>query len=255
MKNIGKVITVILGIIAVGGVIAGIVDRREERTREREAEEQGKAFHQPYGLYEKYLKRPLDFILSAVAIIILLPLLLIIAIFVRFKLGSPVIFTQERPGRDGEIFTLRKFRSMTSEVDENGNLLPDEQRLTSFGSFLRSTSLDELLELFSILTGSMSIVGPRPLLVEYFPRYNERQKHRHDIRPGLTSLSASKKRNLASWSGKLEDDVKYTEKITFLGDLKIILDTVRIVLKRDGISSETSATMEVFMGNEEGGEQ
>ncbi len=247
MKKILKVIAVITGFMVIGGVIAGIADRKEERRRERE----GKHVHKFYGPYEKYLKRPFDFLLSAVAFVVLLPVLIVTAVLVRVKLGSPVLFSQERPGRDEKIFTLRKFRSMTDQRDENGELLPDEKRLTAFGKFLRSTSIDELPELFSIIKGDMSLVGPRPLLVGYLARYSEEQRHRHDVRPGLTSLSASKKRNLASWDEKLENDVRYVEKITFSGDLRIILDTVKIVFKRDGISSKTSATMEEFTGEGE----
>ncbi len=250
LKKIVKILLIIAAIITVGGVISGVVDRIQEKQKEQKAKAEGRSIHKPYGLYEKYIKRPMDFILSSLALVVLSPVLIITAIMVRVKLGNPVLFCQERPGRDEEIFTIRKFRTMTDQRDENGELLSDEERLTRFGKFLRSTSLDELLELWNIVNGTMSIVGPRPLLVEYLPRYNEKQHHRHDVRPGLTSLSASKKRNLALWEEKFEDDVKYTEKITFLGDLKIILDTVWIVLKRDGISSETSVTMEVFMGSE-----
>ncbi len=233
---------------AIIGALLGAVIYKEKKRKQQEARAEGK--HVPYGPYETCIKRPLDFILSLVALIILSPVLLFTAILVKIKLGSPVIFTQERPGKDEKVFKLYKFRSMSDARDENGELLPDEVRLTKFGKVLRSTSLDELPELYNILKGDMAVVGNRPLLVEYLPRYNEKQKHRHDVKPGLTSLSASKQRNLASWDEKFEDDVKYVEKITFWGDIKIILDTVAIVFKRKGISSKTSVTMEVFTGNE-----
>lgn len=200
-------------------------------------------------LYEKYIKRFLDVFLSSFAIIVLSPLLAVLALAVKIKLGSPVLFSQARPGKFGEIFVLKKFRTMTDEPDPlTGELLPDEQRLTSFGTFLRSTSLDELPELFNILKGDMSIVGPRPLLVKYLPRYNKVQLHRHDVRPGLTGFAQVNGRNAISWEEKFDMDVYYTEHISFLFDLKIILQTVKTVLCRDGISSDTYATMEEFMG-------
>ena len=201
-------------------------------------------------MYKNYLKRVMDFILSLLAIIVLSPVLLVVAVLVRTKLGSPVMFTQERPGKDEKIFKLYKFRTMTDEKDENGNLLPDEVRLTKFGKMLRSTSLDELPELFNILKGDMSIVGPRPLLVRYLPRYNAEQRRRHEVRPGLSGLAQVNGRNAITWEEKFKYDVEYVDHITFLGDWKIIFQTVWNVLKRDGISSETSATMEEFMGNE-----
>lgn len=203
-------------------------------------------------LYEKYIKRFLDVFLSSFAIIVLSPLLAVVALAVKIRLGSPVLFSQARPGKFGEIFVLKKFRTMTDEPDPlTGELLPDEQRLTSFGCFLRSTSLDELPELFNILKGDMSIVGPRPLLVRYLPRYNEKQMHRHDVRPGLTGFAQVNGRNAISWEEKFDMDVYYTEHISFLFDLKIILQTVNTVLCRDGISSDTYATMEEFMGTPE----
>ena len=201
------------------------------------------------GIYERFIKRALDMILSGIAIIILSPILLIVAILVKTKLGSPVIFKQERPGLNERIFKMYKFRSMTDAKDENGALLPDEERLTSFGKKLRSTSLDELPELFNIFKGDMSIVGPRPLMVSYLPLYNEFQKHRHDVRPGLTGLAQISGRNLLSWKERFEKDISYVENISFTLDMKIIFNTVKSVIKRDGISSNTSETMEDFMGN------
>lgn len=202
------------------------------------------------GFYEKYVKRMLDFLLALIALVILSPVILITALLVRIKLGSPVIFCQKRPGKDEKIFSMYKFRSMTDENDENGNLLPDEVRLTGFGKKLRATSLDELPELFNILKGDMSIVGPRPLLVSYLERYNEEQKHRHDVRPGLTGLAQVNGRNAISWEDKFAYDIKYINHVTFWNDLKIIFLTIHSVIKRDGISSDTSATMEEFKGSE-----
>lgn len=199
-------------------------------------------------MYRLFFKRFLDFILSLVAVIILSPIYIIVAFLVKIKLGSPVIFTQKRPGKNGKIFKMYKFRSMTSETDENGNLLPDEQRLTSFGKLLRSTSLDELPELLNILKGDMSIVGPRPLLVKYLPLYNEHQKHRHDVRPGFTGWAQCNGRNAISWEEKFDLDVYYTKHVSFLLDIKIIFKTIKTVLCREGISSETSVTMEEFRG-------
>lgn len=200
-------------------------------------------------MYRHFFKRFFDFVLSLIAIIILSPVYIIVAILVRVKLGSPVIFTQERPGKDEKIFKMYKFRSMTSETDEEGSLLPDEVRLTSFGKKLRSTSLDELPELFNILKGDMSIVGPRPLLVKYLPLYNDFQKHRHDVRPGLTGWAQVNGRNAISWEDKFRLDVEYTEKCSFFMDLKVFFKTISSVLKKEGISSDTSATMEEFKGN------
>ncbi len=203
------------------------------------------------GFYEKYIKRPQDFICALLACIVLSPVLLIVAILVRVKLGTPVMFSQERPGLNGEIFKLYKFRTMTSETDENGNLLPDEQRLTAFGKKLRATSLDELPELGCILTGKMSVVGPRPLLVKYLPLYNEHQARRHEVRPGFTGYAQANGRNALSWEQKFDMDVEYVDHITSLGDWKIIFQTVKTVLKKEGISSDTSATMEEFYGTQE----
>lgn len=203
-------------------------------------------------MYRKYIKRLLDIIISLCGIIVLSPVYLALGVLVRVKLGSPVLFRQERPGKDEKIFKLYKFRSMTDEKDADGNLLPDEERLPAFGKKLRSTSLDELPELFNILKGDMSIIGPRPLLVRYLPRYNEFQKHRHDVRPGLTGLAQTHGRNAITWEKKFEYDVEYVNKLSFALDLRIFFDTVRAVLKREGISSESSATMEEFMGAYEG---
>ena len=200
-------------------------------------------------LYEKFFKRPLDVVCSGLALVILSPVMGITAVIVRIKLGSPVLFVQERPGKDEKIFKLCKFRTMTDQRDESGKLLPDEQRLTEVGRFLRSTSLDELPSLINVFCGDMSLVGPRPLLVRYLPRYNARQHHRHDVRPGLTGYAQVHGRNTVSWEDKFEMDVYYTEHIDLRMDLTIILQTVKTVILREGISSETSATMEEFMGN------
>lgn len=201
--------------------------------------------------YEKYVKRALDFILSFLALILLSPVLLLTALLVRIKLGSPVIFCQPRPGKDEKIFNLYKFRSMTDQRDADGALLPDSQRLTPFGQFLRKTSLDELPELVNILRGDMSIVGPRPLLVKYLPLYTQQQRRRHDVRPGLTGLAQVHGRNLLSWEDKFAYDVLYTETLSLCTDIRIVLLTVKTVLSRQGISSETSSTMEEFRGTKE----
>lgn len=202
-------------------------------------------------MYAKYIKRILDFLLSLIAFIVLMPIMLTIYLLVRVKLGRPAIFKQERPGKDEKIFTLYKFRTMTDERDENGKLFPDEKRLTKFGKFLRSTSLDELPELVNIIKGDMAIVGPRPLLVEYLPLYNEEQKHRHDIRPGLTGLAQISGRNSITWEEKFKEDIEYIQKITLFKDVKIIIKTIGKVLKKEGISSNNTETMEKFKGNKE----
>lgn len=203
------------------------------------------------GFYELFIKRPQDFLCALAAIIVLSPVMAITALMVRIKLGSPIIFKQQRPGKDGKLFYLYKFRSMSDAKDKNGNLLSDEERLGSFGKRLRATSLDELPELFNILKGDMSVVGPRPLLVQYLPRYNKHQARRHEVRPGFTGLAQVNGRNSITWEEKFDWDVKYVDHVTFLGDWKIILDTVKVVFDKEGISSGTSVTMEEFMGTPE----
>lgn len=199
-------------------------------------------------MYASFLKRVFDFTLALVALLILFPILLILGVIGAIVMKGNPFFTQSRPGKNEKIFRLIKFRTMTNAKDSEGNLLPDEQRLVKYGKFLRSTSLDELPELINILKGDMAIVGPRPLLVRYLPLYNEEQRHRHDVRPGLTGYAQVHGRNAITWEEKFKLDVEYVRNITFIGDLKIIFGTVRAVLKREGISSETSATMEFFEG-------
>lgn len=235
-----KIILWIVAIATAVGVVALITDLVQKRD----------GSHKPYGPYERFIKRPLGAFLATGALIVLSPVLLVTVVLVRVKLGSPVLFTQNRPGRDGKVFKLYKFRSMTDARDENGDLLPDDQRLPAFGQKLRSTSLDELPELINIVKGDMAVVGPRPLLVKYLPRYNAHQARRHEVRPGFTGLAQVHGRNSISWEEKFDWDVKYVDHITFVGDVKIIVDTVRTVLKREGISSNTSSTMEEFMGSE-----
>lgn len=202
-------------------------------------------------MYAKYIKRVLDFVLSLMALIVLSPLLVILIILgAVFMRGNP-FFTQARPGKNEKIFKLIKFRTMDNRKDKDGKLLPDDVRLNKYGRILRSTSLDELPELINILIGDMNIVGPRPLLVKYLPRYNEEQRHRHDVRPGLTGYAQAHGRNAVTWEEKFKMDVWYTRNISFITDVKVIIDTVKVVLKRDGISSDTSATMEEFMGTKE----
>lgn len=205
--------------------------------------------HMPHGLYEKLIKRPLDILCALLAMIVFCWLYALVALLVRIKLGSPVLFRQERPGKDEKIFKLYKFRTMTDERDASGELLPDEARLTRFGRFLRKTSLDELPEAWNILKGDMSVVGPRPLLVEYLPRYSEEQRHRHDVRPGLSGLAQINGRNAVSWEEKFDMDVWYTRNISFALDTKIVFKTIRAAILREGISSATCATMEKFLGS------
>ena len=237
------ILLIVLGIVAIAAV-AGIIAFIAELFR--------RSAHKPYGPYERFIKRPLDAFLATGAIIVLSPILLVTAILVRIKLGSPVLFTQERPGYRERIFRLIKFRTMTNEKDPEGNLLPDAQRLCGYGRFLRASSLDELPELVNILKGDMALVGPRPLLVKYLPRYSEEQHHRHDVRPGLTGYAQTHGRNAVTWEEKFEMDVWYTRNISFPLDFRILLDTVGTVLKHEGIHSGTSDTMEEFMGKETG---
>lgn len=199
-------------------------------------------------MYERYVKRAMDFAIALVVLVLFWWVYAVIAILVRVKLGSPVIFAQERPGKDEKIFKLYKFRTMTDERGEDGSLLPDEARLTKFGKALRSTSLDELPELFNMLKGDMSLIGPRPLLVQYLPLYNEEQRHRHDVRPGLTGWAQVNGRNAISWEEKFEYDVEYTKKCTFAMDLRVFIATFRVLFVREGISSEGAATSLPFTG-------
>lgn len=208
--------------------------------------------HKPYGIYEKVFKRLLDVTCCFFALILIGWLMIILAVIVRIKHGTPVLFTQARPGLYGKIFKLYKFRSMTNEKDENGKLLPNEKRLTAFGRKMRSTSLDELPELFNIIKGDMSIVGPRPLLVEYLPRYNDEQKHRHDVRPGLTGYAQVNGRNAISWEEKFKLDVDYVNNITFKRDIAIVVKTFVNVIRREGINASNEAMMPEFMGTREG---
>lgn len=202
-------------------------------------------------LYRNYIKRILDVLISGTGIILLSPLYVVLWILVRSKLGTPVLFKQDRPGKNEKIFKLYKFRTMTDERDEKGNLLPDEVRLTPFGKTLRATSLDELPELFNILKGDMSLIGPRPLLVKYLPLYNEFQRHRHDVTPGLTGWAQVNGRNTISWEDKFEKDVYYVKHLSFWLDLKILFLSVAVVFGHQGISSGTDATMEAFTGTKQ----
>lgn len=194
-------------------------------------------------MYKKIFKRMLDIILSLTTIIILFPIFFLISILVLIFLGKPVFFKQSRIGKNEEKFNMYKFRTMTNKTDKKGELLPDEKRLTKFGKFLRKTSLDELPEFFNILTGKMSFIGPRPLLVEYLDYYTEEEHHRHDVRPGLTGLAQVNGRNLLSWDERFKKDIEYVNNITFVGDVKIIIKTIKTVLKHEGITDNKSATM------------
>lgn len=206
--------------------------------------------HKP-GIYEKYVKRMLDIVLSLAFILLFWWVYVIISLLVRVKLGSPVLFRQQRPGKDGKVFDMVKYRTMTDQRDEKGELLPDEMRLTKFGKLLRATSLDELPEIFLILKGDLSIIGPRPLLVSYLPLYNEHQKRRHEVKPGLTGYAQVNGRNAISWEEKFDLDVWYVDHVSFVTDIKILFKTVQVVFKRSGISSGTSETMEAFVGSKE----
>lgn len=200
-------------------------------------------------VYAKFFKRLIDFILSACAILIMGIPLLIVALLIKFKLGSPVLFKQRRPGKDGKIFEIYKFRTMTDARDTNGNLLPDNERLTNFGKLLRSTSIDELPEILNIVKGDMAIIGPRPLLEEYLPLYNEEQAHRHDVRPGLTGWAQINGRNTISWEDKFKYDVEYVRNISFMFDLKIFFLTIKKVFVREGINASAEVTMDKFRGS------
>ena len=243
MKKVLKAILLLFSVCFGLGFVVG----RSEKKNGRQGWVEG---HKPYGPYEKHVKRPLDFSFALFALILFWPIFLILAIVVRIKIGSPIMFVQERPGLNGKIFRIYKFRTMTNATDDEGNLLPDDERMTKTGSILRSISGDEVPSIINILKGDISMVGPRPLLPEYLDRYSEEQAHRHDVKPGMTGYAQTEGRNLCSWDEKFKKDVEYANHITFLGDLKIIIKTIIVVLKREGINSETSATMEAFTGNE-----
>lgn len=234
-----KIILWIIVIAACVGFIALISDLLQRQGSD----------HKPYGIYERVIKRPLDAFLATGALIVLSPVLLVTAVLVRVKLGSPVLFTQERPGKDGKIFKIYKFRTMLPPKEGQNDVAHDAARLTPFGKKLRAASLDELPELINMIKGDMAVVGPRPLLVQYLSRYNAHQARRHEVRPGFTGLAQVHGRNAISWEEKFDWDVKYVDHITFMGDVKIILDTVKTVLKRDGITGGESATMTEFMGS------
>ena len=233
-----KIILWIIAIAAVVGVVATVADLLGK-----------KSAHKPYGPYERFVKRGLDAFLATGALIVLSPVLLVTAVLVRVKLGSPVLFTQDRPGRDGKTFKLYKFRTMTDARDEHGELLPDEVRLTPFGKALRSTSLDELPELVNIVKGDMSIIGPRPLLVQYLPYYTETEKHRHDVRPGLSGLAQINGRNLVKWDQRLAMDVEYVNRITFIVDANIVLNTIKKVVAKEDVAADT-VTVEPYLDEE-----
>lgn len=238
MSAITRIAKLALATSALAGGIALVTERHTSNS------------HTPYGIYEKHVKRPLDAALATGALIALSPALLVTALLVRVKLGSPVLYTQDRPGLNGELFKLYKFRTMLPADGDVIDPSTDAARLTPFGEKLRSTSLDELPELINMIKGDMAVVGPRPLLVQYLSRYNDHQARRHEVRPGFTGLAQVHGRNSISWEEKFDWDVKYVDHITFLGDAKIVLDTVKTVLTREGISNGESATMTEFMGNE-----
>ena len=236
-----KIILCIVAIAATVGVIALLADILQKQSMD----------HKPYGPYERFIKRPVDAFLATGALIVLSPVLLVTAILVRVKLGNPIIFTQERPGRNGKIFKLYKFRTMLTPKDGVIDPSQDAARLTPFGKKLRSTSLDELPELINMIKGDMAVVGPRPLLVQYLSRYNAHQARRHEVRPGFTGLAQVHGRNAISWEEKFDWDIKYVDHITLKGDCKIIFDTLKIVIHRDGISATGEATMSEFMGSKD----
>mgnify|MGYP002511711925 CR=1 FL=1 len=233
MEILVRIVKAIVTISAGAGILAFIRERFEKKND-----------HKPYGIYEAYIKRPLDVFLATGALIVLSPVIGIVAVQVRIKLGTPIFFKQRRPGKDEKVFCLIKFRSMTDEKDSQGRLLPDEKRLTNLGKMLRSTSLDELPELLNIIKGDMSIVGPRPLLLRYLPYFTESERHRHDVRPGLTGVAQTSGRNLLTWNERFELDILYVNNISFLRDLGIVWKTVKTVLSReDIITSGTEASI------------
>lgn len=234
-----RIIEIIAGIAATAGLIAGFAQLFEKKTNN----------HKPKGIYEKFFKRFFDVFLSAGALIVFSPIIAITAILVRIKHGSPILYVQERPGKDEKVFKLYKFRTMTNDKDESGELLPDEKRLTKFGIALRKSSLDEILELVNIIKGDMSIIGPRPLLVQYLPYYTEAEKHRHDVRPGLSGLAQVNGRNLVKWDQRLAYDIQYVNNITFLEDVMIVLKTIKKVFAREDIAANTD-TVETFLDQE-----
>lgn len=251
MKVLLRIIKIIIGLAALASVIAFIAERIDEIKYKG-----AKFFRKPTGIYERFIKRPLDCFLSCGATIVLSPVLLYLIIAGAINMKGDPFFTQERPGRIDpqtgreRIFRLIKFRSMTNEKDADGNLLPDEQRLKSYGKRLRASSLDELPELLNIIKGDMAVIGPRPLLVQYLERYNEHQARRHEVRPGLTGYAQSHGRNAMTWEDKFDYDVEYVDNISFQNDVQILIDTVKTVVKREGISNADSATMTEFMGSD-----
>lgn len=240
-----------MGVLGTSAVVAGVLAARGKKRRAMDHQKPYyKNYHKLSGFYEAHVKRPLDCYLSSLALVLLSPLLLVVSVAVKKNLGSPVLFEQGRPGKDGKIFKLYKFRTMTDEKGADGKPLSDADRLTPFGEKLRSTSIDELPELINIAEGDMAIVGPRPLLPEYLPRYSNEELHRHDVLPGLTGLAQANGRNALSWQEKFALDNEYVNHISFMGDVKILIETVKSVLNHEGISSGTSATMEIFMGDD-----
>lgn len=253
IKGFAKFVAVISAIAAIAACIAFICERIEE-IKNKGIE----LAHKPYGIYEHYIKRPLDCFLSTGALIVFSPILIVLTVIGAVEMKGNPFFVQERPGRidpktgKERIFKLIKFRTMTNEKDENGDLLPDEQRLNAYGEWIREHSLDELSSLINLVKGDISVVGPRPLLVRYLPRYTEEQRHRHDVRPGLTGYAQVNGRNTLSWEDKFSYDLEYVDKITFAGDCKIVIDTFKkAIMKNEGINSDTAATMEEFMGTKE----